>query len=166
MKVCVFLFFFIPEENLMMSIAADTTNSTSDSGRDSPRTPSLLSNTWCTSCSSWPEERELKPLWGADACTTLAPQSGPSMFEPGGLYRRASLVSLDSMASTLLPSISPDSGRSPSATRIGTEGSAQSSTTACTAQSLPIYPLILAKFLLVTYVGNRSASVTKKWMTY
>lgn len=159
----------------MMSIAADTTNSTSDSGRDSPRTPSLLSNTWCTSCSSWPEERELKPLWGADACTTLAPQSGPSMFEPGGLYsRRASLVSLDSMASTLLPSISPDSGRSPSATRIGTEGSAQSSTTACTAQSLSsmmlqfwcIYPLILAKFLLVTYVGNRSASVTKKWMTY
>lgn len=110
----------------MMSIAADNTNSSSDSGRDSPRTPSVLSNTWCTSCSSWPEQQELKPLWGADTCTTLGPQSGPSLNEPGGLYRRTSLVSVDSMASTLLPSISPDSGRSPSATRIGTEGSAQS----------------------------------------
>lgn len=106
----------------MMSIAAE--NSSSDSGRDSPRTPSSLSNTWCSFGSSRPEERELKLLWGAD--TTLGPQPGPSLYEPGGLYRCASLASVDSMASTLLPSISPDSRRSPSATRIGAEGFAQS----------------------------------------
>lgn len=121
-----FVFLLILEENLMMSIAADNINSSSDSGRDSPRTPSSLSNTWSTSFSSWPEQRELQPLWGADTCTTLGPQSGPPLYEPRGLYRCASLVSVDSMASTLLPSFSPDSGRSPSATRIGTEGSAQS----------------------------------------
>lgn len=110
----------------MTCIAADNTNSSSDSGRNSPKTPSLLSSTWCTSCSSWPEQRKLKPLWSANTCTTPGPQSGPSFDEPGGLYRHASQVSVDSMASTLLPSVSPDSGRSPSATRIGTDGSAQS----------------------------------------
>lgn len=112
--------FLIPEENLMMSIAADNTNSSSDSGRDSPRTPSSLSNTWCTSCSSWPAQGELQPLWVADTHTTLEPHSGPSLYESEGLYRCASLVSVDSMASTFLPSISPGSTRSPSTTRIGT----------------------------------------------
>ncbi|TNN04183.1 hypothetical protein fugu_001212 [Takifugu bimaculatus] len=111
--------FTLSEENLMMSIAADNTNSSSDSGRDSPRTPSSLSNTWCTSCSSWPEQGELQPLWVADTHTTLGPHSGPSLYESEGLYRCASLVSVDSMASTFLPSISPGSTRSPSTTRIG-----------------------------------------------
>lgn len=104
----------------MMSIAADNTNSSSDSGRDSPRTTSSLSNTWCTSCSSWPEQGELKSLWVADTHTTMGPHSGPSLYESEGLYRCASLVSVDSMASTFLPSISPGSPRSPSTTRIGT----------------------------------------------
>lgn len=111
--MCIFL---IPEENLMMSIATDNTNSSSDSGRDSPR--SL--NTRCTSGSSWPEQGELKPLWAADTHTTLGPHSGPSLYELEGLYRCASLMSVDSMASTFLPSISPVSTRSPSTTRIGT----------------------------------------------
>lgn len=112
--------FLIPEENLMMSIAAENTNSSSDSGRDSPRTPSSLLNTWCPSSSSWPEQGELKPLWVADTHTTLGPHSGPSLHESEGLYRCASLVSVDSMASTFLPSISPGSTRAPSTTRIGT----------------------------------------------
>lgn len=103
----------------MMSIATDNTNSSSDSGRDSPSTRSSLSNTWCTSCSSWPEQGELKPLCVADTHTTLRPHSGPSLYESQGLYRCASLVSVNSMASTFLPSISPGSTRSPSTTRIG-----------------------------------------------
>lgn len=138
----------------MMSIAADNTNSSSHSGRDSPRTPSLLSNTWCTSCSSWPEQGEVKPYWGADTCPTLGPLSGPSSSEPGGLSRCASPVSVDSMVSTSLPSISPDSGRSPSATRIGTKHSAQktSNMTACSAQSI-LYDVEFLMYwqLILTY---------------
>lgn len=111
--------FLIPEENLMMYITADTNNS-SDSGQDSSRTPFPLCNTRCTSSSSWPEQGELKPLRVADTRTTLGPQSGPSLYESGGLYRCASLLSFDSMATTFLPSISPDSTRSPSTIRIGT----------------------------------------------
>lgn len=109
-----------------MSIAADDGNSSSDSGQDSPRTPSSLSTTWRTSGSSWPDQGEFKPLWGADPPAGLGPRSCPSSCEPGGLRRSASLASVDSMASTFLPSISPDSTRSPSTTRIGTwyEGSA------------------------------------------
>lgn len=111
----------IPEENLMMYIAADTnTNNSSGSGQDFSRTHFPLCNTCCTSGSSWPEQGELKPLRVADTRTTLGPQSGPSLYESGGLYRCASLLSFDSMATTFLPSISPDSTRSPSTTRIGT----------------------------------------------
>ncbi|KAI9529373.1 hypothetical protein NQZ68_011078 [Dissostichus eleginoides] len=92
----------LSEEDLLMSIAAaseDSANlnhSNSDSGRDSPRTISSLSTTRSRSCSSWSEVSE-------------------SVF---GL-RSPSVISVDSVASTFLPSPSPDSSRSPSITRIG-----------------------------------------------
>ncbi|XP_034081606.1 polycystin-1-like [Gymnodraco acuticeps] len=93
----------LSEEDLLMSIAAasedsaDLNHSTSDSGRDSPRTISSLSTTRSRSCSSWSEVSE-------------------SVF---GLFRSPSVISVDSVASTFLPSPSPDSSRSPSITRIG-----------------------------------------------
>lgn len=152
----------------MMSIAADNTNSSSDSGRDSPTTPSLLSNTWCTSCSNWPEQRELKPLGGADTCTTLGPQSGASLHEPGGLYRCASLVSIDSMASTLLPSISPDSD-SPSATRIGTEGSVQSKQYDCmNSTNFMLYDfafLVYSPVNIDVYWSNRTEVLASNFLS-
>ncbi|KAK1881874.1 Polycystin-1 [Dissostichus eleginoides] len=91
----------LSEEDLLMSIAAaseDSANlnhSNSDSGRDSPRTISSLSTTRSRSCSSWSEVSE-------------------SVF---GL-RSPSVISVDSVASTFLPSPSPDSSRSPSITRV------------------------------------------------
>ncbi|XP_030255555.1 polycystin-1 [Sparus aurata] len=113
----------LSEEDLLMSIAAaaedtaDITNSNSDSGRDSPRTTSSLSNTWSTSCSSWSEHSEDKSLYGAEI-QKPDPQSCPSLYGTG-LYKCPSVLSLDSVASTFLPSPSPDSTRSSSATRIG-----------------------------------------------
>ena len=49
-SLIVYFLYSIPEEDLLMSIAAaedtaDITNSNSDSGRDSPRTTSSFSNT-------------------------------------------------------------------------------------------------------------------------
>ncbi|XP_070708244.1 polycystin-1 [Pempheris klunzingeri] len=99
----------LSEEDLLMSIAAaaaaedtaDRTNSSSDSGRDSPRTTSSLSNTRSTSCSSWSEQSEDKTPYGAE------------------IHKCPSVLSVDSVASTFLPSPSPDSTRSSSTTRIG-----------------------------------------------
>lgn len=70
-----------------------------------------------TSCSSWTGQSEVRSLYGAQI---LGPdlQSCPSLDE-WGLDRRSSLLSVDSMASTSLPSPSPDSTRSCSTTRIG-----------------------------------------------
>ncbi|XP_027144915.1 polycystin-1 [Larimichthys crocea] len=113
----------LSEEDLLMSIAAaaedtaDLTKSNSDSGRDSPRTTSSLSNTRSTSCSSWLEESEDKSLYGAEI-HKQDPQSCPTLYG-AGLYKCPSVLSVDSVASTFLPSPSPDSTRSPSTTRIG-----------------------------------------------
>ncbi|KAG8008965.1 Polycystin-1, partial [Nibea albiflora] len=113
----------LSEEDLLMSIAAaaaedtaDITKSNSDSGRDSPRTTSSLSNT-STSCSSWSEQSEDKSLYGAEI-HKQDPQSCPALYG-AGLYKCPSVLSVDSVASTFLPSPSPDSTCSPSTTRIG-----------------------------------------------
>ncbi|KAF1374215.1 hypothetical protein PFLUV_G00247310 [Perca fluviatilis] len=114
----------LSEEDLLMSIAAaadDTAeianSSNSDSGRDSPRTTSSLSTTQSTSCSSWSERSEEKSLYGAEIYKP-APQPCPSLYV-AGLYKCPSVLSVDSVASTFLPSPSPDSTRSSSTTRIG-----------------------------------------------
>ncbi|XP_037611724.1 polycystin-1 [Sebastes umbrosus] len=113
----------LSEEDLLMSIAAaaeDTagkTNSNSDSGRDSPRTISSLSATQSTSCSSWSEQSEEKSMYGAEIYKP-DPQSFPVLYG-AGLYKCPSVLSVDSVASTFLPSPSPDSTRSSSTTRIG-----------------------------------------------
>lgn len=73
---------------------------------------------WSTSCSSWSEHSEDKSLYGAEI-QKPDPQSCPSLYGTG-LYKCPSVLSLDSVASTFLPSPSPDSTRSSSATRIGT----------------------------------------------
>ncbi|XP_063338226.1 polycystin-1 [Pelmatolapia mariae] len=93
----------LSEEDLLMSIeaaddTADAKNSNSDSGRDSPRTTSSVSTMWSTSCSSWSEHSEDNSQYGT------------------GLYE---CPSVDSMASTFLPSTSPDSTCSFYTTRIG-----------------------------------------------
>ncbi|XP_065806052.1 polycystin-1-like [Labrus bergylta] len=115
-------FLTLSEEDLLMSIAAasedpvEVNNSNSDSGRDSPRTTSSLSNIQSTSCSSWSEQSEDKSLFGDTHKPD--PQSCP-FLSGAGLYKCPSVLSVDSMASTFLPSPSPDSSRSCSATRIG-----------------------------------------------
>ncbi|XP_022598094.1 polycystin-1-like [Seriola dumerili] len=115
-------FLTLSEEDLLMSIAAaeDTrgpTNSNSDSGRDSPRTMSSFSATQSTSCSSWSDQSEDKSLYGAEI-QMPDPQSCSSLCGDG-LYKCPSVQSVDSVASTFLPSPSPDSTRSSSTTRIG-----------------------------------------------
>ncbi|KAK2820940.1 hypothetical protein Q5P01_023899 [Channa striata] len=116
-------FLTLSEEDLMMSIAAatedtaDLTKSNSDSGRDSPRTTSSLSTNWTTSYSSWSDRSEDKSLHGADVHKP-DPLSCPSMYG-SRFYKCPSVVSIDSVASTFLPSPSPASTRSSSTTRIG-----------------------------------------------
>ncbi|XP_038592316.1 polycystin-1 [Micropterus salmoides] len=113
----------LSDEDLLMSIAAaaedtaDITNSNSDSGRDSPRTTSSLSTTRSTSCSSWSEQSEDNSLYGAEIHKP-DPQCCPSLYG-AGLYKCPSVLSVDSVASTFLPSPSPDSTLSFSTTRIG-----------------------------------------------
>ncbi|XP_008289301.1 polycystin-1 [Stegastes partitus] len=112
----------LSEEDLLMSIAAaedtaDATNRNSDSGRDSPRTTSSFSTTRSTSCSSWSDQSEDKSLYGAEISKADL-QSYPSLCG-AGLYKCPSVLSVDSVASTFLPSPSPDSTRSSSTTRIG-----------------------------------------------
>ncbi|KAG7226594.1 hypothetical protein INR49_003751, partial [Caranx melampygus] len=114
-------FLTLSEEDLLMSIAAaedtgGTTNSNSDSGRDSPQTMSSFSTTQSTSCSSWSDQSEDKSLYGAESHMP-DPQSCSSLYGEG-LYKCPSVQSVDSVASTFLPSPSPDSTRSSSTTRI------------------------------------------------
>ncbi|KAL6094663.1 uncharacterized protein ACO6RY_16023 [Pungitius sinensis] len=112
-------FLTLSEEDLLMSIAAEdtaaTTNSNSDSGWDSPRATSLLSSTRSTSCSSWSEQSEEK--YGAEVYKP-GPQPCPGLHG-AGLYKCPSVLSVDSVASTFLPSPSPESTRSSFTTRIG-----------------------------------------------
>ncbi|XP_039991901.1 polycystin-1 [Xiphias gladius] len=116
-------FLTLSEENLLMSIAAaaedtrDTTNSNSDSGRDSPRTMSSFSATQSTSCSTWSDQDEEKSLYGAEIHMP-DPQSCSPLYG-AALNKCSSVLSVDSVASTFLPSPSPDSTRSSSTTRIG-----------------------------------------------
>ncbi|AWP17296.1 putative polycystin-1-like [Scophthalmus maximus] len=95
-------FLTLSEEDLLMSIAAaedttHTTNSNSDSGRDSPRTTSSFSAIHSTSCSSWSDQSEDRSLCGAEI---LLPdlQSGCSL-NGAGLYKCPSSLSVDSVAS-------------------------------------------------------------------
>ncbi|XP_076028186.1 polycystin-1 [Genypterus blacodes] len=118
----------LSEEDLLMSIAAaadespasSKQTSSADSGRDSPQSSCSLSRS--ASCSSWsePSEDEKSPYEDEDI-QKPDPGSYPS---PGSVYgtglsRCPSVVSIDSVASTFLPSPSPDSTRSTSTTRIG-----------------------------------------------
>ncbi|KAM9832468.1 polycystin-1 [Neosynchiropus ocellatus] len=110
-------FLSLSEEDLLMSIAAETEeqvktiNGNSDSGRDSPRTTSLFSQSQ-SSCSSWSNETDEKLFDEAHIC-------GPSSYPKTQLCKCPSVTSVDSMASTFLPSPSPDSAQFSSATRIG-----------------------------------------------
>ncbi|XP_071319469.1 polycystin-1 [Trachinotus anak] len=116
-------FLSLSEEDLLMSIATaaentrDTTNNNSDSGWDSPRTMSSFSATQSTSCSNWLDQGDNKSLYGAEIHMP-DPQSCSSLYGEG-LYKCPSVQSVDSVASTFLPSPSPDSTRSSSTTRIG-----------------------------------------------
>ncbi|XP_054625121.1 polycystin-1 isoform X2 [Dunckerocampus dactyliophorus] len=116
-------FLTLSEENLLMSIEAATgdtvclTKSNSDSGRDSPTTTSPFSNTQSTSCSSWPDHDEDKNLHESEFFN-IGPHACPSPYE-NKLYKCPSVLSVDSVASTFLPSPSPDWTRSSSTTRIG-----------------------------------------------
>ncbi|XP_055006463.1 LOW QUALITY PROTEIN: polycystin-1 [Boleophthalmus pectinirostris] len=106
------------DENLMMSIVAaedvpHPKKKNSDSGRDSPTTISPLSTFHSTCSSSWSEDSEVRYLWEEDNPGSSAP------LWDGALYRSASVPSIDSVASTVLPSPPPDCTRCPSSTRIG-----------------------------------------------
>ncbi|XP_056152724.1 polycystin-1 [Lampris incognitus] len=114
----------VSEENLLRSIAAaadtaEVTNSTStsDSGRYSPRTDSSLSNTQSSFCSSWSEQSTDKGGYGTEIHKSSTPSV--SSLDGMGLYKCPSTLSIDSVASTFLPSPCPESVRSLSATRIG-----------------------------------------------
>uniref|UniRef100_A0A3B4YDK7 Polycystin-1-like n=1 Tax=Seriola lalandi dorsalis TaxID=1841481 RepID=A0A3B4YDK7_SERLL len=73
-----------------------------------------------TSCSSWSDQSEDKSLCGAEI---HMPDPRSCSFLCGeGLYKCPSVQSVDSVASTFLPSPSPDSTRSSSTTRIVARG--------------------------------------------
>ncbi|XP_041671972.1 polycystin-1 [Cheilinus undulatus] len=160
----------LSDEDLMMSIAAaseDTvlTKSNSDSGWDSPRTTSSFSNTHSTSCSSWPEENEDKSLYG----DVHNPEPHSIPFLSGtGLYKCASVVSVDSMASTFLPNPSPDTSRSCSATRIGVARSVPGWLLPPWAPSViyPVVALMLGACLTVVgvYSSHMSRAVVLMWL--
>uniref|UniRef100_A0A3Q3IQE5 Polycystic kidney disease 1b n=1 Tax=Monopterus albus TaxID=43700 RepID=A0A3Q3IQE5_MONAL len=80
--------------------------------------PSFLSLS--TFCSSWSDQSEDKSLYGADVYKPDS-QSCPSLYRTG-LYKCPSVLSVDSVASTFLPSPSPDSACSSSTTRIVARG--------------------------------------------
>ncbi|XP_068439233.1 polycystin-1 [Clinocottus analis] len=107
-------FLSLSEEDLLMSIAAedtaDLTNSNSDSGWDSPRTTSTLSTTRSPSRSGWSDQSH--EIHEPDPQSCSAPCAA-------GLHRIPSALSVDSVASTFLPSPSPASTRSSFTTRIG-----------------------------------------------
>ncbi|XP_034563216.1 polycystin-1 [Notolabrus celidotus] len=114
-------FLTLSEEDLLMSIAAASedpahvTNSNSDSGRDSPRTTSSFSN---TQSSSWSQQSEDKSFFADIHKPDPDPLSCPSLYG-AGLHKSPSVLSVDSVASTFLPSPSTESSRSCSSTRIG-----------------------------------------------
>ncbi|XP_061520016.1 polycystin-1 [Phycodurus eques] len=113
----------LSEENLLMSIEEATedsvhfTRNNSDSGRDSPTTTSSFSNAQSTLCSSWSDHTEDKYLHEPEFLK-FEPHSCPSLCETK-LYKCPSVLSMDSVASTFLPSPYPDSTRCSSTTRIG-----------------------------------------------
>ncbi|XP_061667089.1 polycystin-1 [Syngnathoides biaculeatus] len=117
-------FLTLSEENLLMSIEEATedslhfTRNNSDSGRDSPTTTSSFSNTNRTLGSSWSEHTEDEYLHDEPESLKFDPHSSSSRFETK-LYRCPSVLSIDSVASTFLPSPYPDSTRCSSTTRIG-----------------------------------------------
>ncbi|XP_077358515.1 polycystin-1 isoform X3 [Festucalex cinctus] len=116
-------FLTLSEENLLTSIEEGTedafhfTKNNSDSGRDSPTTTSSFSNTQSTSCDSWSDHADDKYLHGQEFLK-FETHPGPTQCETK-LYRCPSVSSVDSVASTFLPSPSPDSTRCSSTTRIG-----------------------------------------------
>ncbi|XP_040924301.1 polycystin-1 [Betta splendens] len=128
-------FLTLSEEDLLTSIVAASedpaasTPGSSDSGWDSPAAPSSLSPAWSSSCSSW-SDRSLR----------------------SSLRRCPSALSVDSVASTFLPSPSPDSARSSFSTRIGVARGPP-------GRSLPPWALCAAPPLLAVLLGTSLAVI-------
>uniref|UniRef100_UPI0037E95008 polycystin-1 n=1 Tax=Semicossyphus pulcher TaxID=241346 RepID=UPI0037E95008 len=151
----------LSEEDLLMSIAgasedtADVTNNNSDSGRDSPRTTSSLSNTQSTLCSSYGDIHQLDP------------QSCPFLYG-AGLDKCPSVLSVDSMASTFLPSPSPDSSSCCSTTRIGVARGKPSWLLPSWALSViyPVVAVLIGACLAVVgvYGSHMSRTVVLMWL--
>ncbi|XP_036811615.1 polycystin-1 isoform X2 [Oncorhynchus mykiss] len=155
-------------EDLLRSIAADTgvsdSPSTSDSGRYSPRTTSLShSQSRGSSCSGWSELSVDKPLYGTEIHN---PPCSPISLHGTGLFRPSSSLSVYSIASTFLPSPSPDS--TDSTTRIGVARGKPSWLLPPWALQV-IYPLVvllLGACLAVVglYGSHFSSSVVLMWL--
>ncbi|XP_061765809.1 polycystin-1 [Nerophis ophidion] len=149
-------FLTLSEENLLMSIeeAKEVTSclskNNSDSGRDSPTTASSISNTQSTSCSSWSDHTEDKSFHEPEFLK-FGPHACPSPFE-NKLYKCPSVQSVYSVASTFLPSPSPDSTRSSSTTRIGIARARPS-------QLLPPWVLCLIYPIVAVLIGSCLALV-------
>ncbi|KAJ7987830.1 hypothetical protein DPEC_G00330600 [Dallia pectoralis] len=151
------------DEKCKQSIDADAAVmnilSTPDSGLYSPRTPSL-SHSQGSSWSSWSELSVDKQLYGTE---TQKPSGSPT-----SLYgsRRSSSLSVYSIASTFIPSPSPDSFDSP--TRIGVARDQPSSLlpswTLCVIY--PLVALVLAACLAVVglYATYFSNTVVLMWL--
>ncbi|XP_029619793.1 polycystin-1 [Salmo trutta] len=153
----------LSEEDLLRSIAADTgvsnSPSTSDSGRYSPWTTSLShSQSRGSSCSGWSELSVDKPLYGTEI------HNPPC--SPISLFRPSSSLSVCSIASTFLPSPSPDS--IDSTTRIGVARGKPSWLLPPWALQV-IYPLVVlllgACLAVVGLYGRHfSSSVVLMWL--
>ncbi|KAM9425901.1 polycystin-1 [Pholidichthys leucotaenia] len=159
----------LSEEDLLMSIEASSedtggvANNNSDSGRDSPRTTPSFSATCRSSCSSWSEQSVDKCECGAKpdhhSCTSAYGR---------GLHKCPSVLSADSVASTFLPSPSPDSTRSSPTTRIGVSRGRPSQLlppwTLCVIH--PVIALLLAASLAAVglYGSSFSRTVTLMWI--
>ncbi|XP_045065803.1 polycystin-1 isoform X2 [Coregonus clupeaformis] len=158
--------FTLSEEDLLRSIAAETGNSpsTSDSGRYSPRTTSLShTQSQGSSSSVWSELSVDKPLYGTEIHN---PPCSPTSLYGTGLFRPSSSLSVYSIASTFLPSPSPDS--TDSTTRIGVARGKPSWLLPPWALRV-IYPLVvllLGACLAVVglYGSHFSSSVVLMWL--
>ncbi|KAK6301837.1 hypothetical protein J4Q44_G00278900 [Coregonus suidteri] len=156
----------LSEEDLLRSIAAETGNSpsTSDSGRYSPRTTSLShTQSQGSSSSVWSELSVDKPLYGTEIHN---PPCSPTSLYGTGLFRPSSSLSVSSIASTFLPSPSPDS--TDSTTRIGVARGKPSWLLPPWALRV-IYPLVvllLGACLAVVglYGSHFSSSVVLMWL--
>ncbi|XP_072311941.1 polycystin-1 [Eucyclogobius newberryi] len=151
----------LSDENLMMSITAAEDVShpkkkNSDSGRDSPTTISPLSTCRSTCSSGWSEDSEVRYLSEDD------PGSGAP------LYRSASVPSIDSVASTVLPSPPPDCTRCPSTTRIGVARGAPGwllpSWSLCVVYPLVALLIITCMVLVGLYGSSFSRTVLLMWL--